>query len=137
MVAQAARDILISINTTGDIFVPLAGLRSKSVNFGSQMVDVTNSDSIGRWQELLGGAGVNKMSVKGSGVFVDDIALGIATDAFYAGLLKRFQITLPGYATFTGFFLVNDLNFAGTYNQEQTYDISLESSQSITITKLA
>ncbi len=132
MPAQAGRDLAIFVNTAGNSFLPIAGLRTKTVDFGAQMVDVTNSDSVGRWRELLGGAGVNMMNFKGQGIFTDDPAYNSTFDAFIGGLIKVYQVVIPALGTFTGQFLVSDMNFAGQYNQELTGDITFSSAGVIT-----
>ena len=37
----------------------------------TQVVDVTDAESAGRWRELLGGAGVQRAALSGSGIFKD------------------------------------------------------------------
>ena len=43
-------------------FATVAGMRTKRLAFNSETVDVTDSESVGRWRELLGGAGVQRAS---------------------------------------------------------------------------
>ena len=133
MPASAGKDLVILVNTTGTTFAPIMGLRTKSVDFGTQQVDVTNSDSIGRWRELLGGAGVNSMNFKGQGVFQDDPAFNSTFDAYIGGIIKTYQVIIPNLAQITGQFLVSDMNFAGQYNQELTADITFASAAALTI----
>lgn len=70
MAAQKGRDLLLKLNN-GAGFTTVAGLRSKRLSFNAQIVDVTDSESAGRWRELLGGAGVQRAALSGSGIFKD------------------------------------------------------------------
>ena len=70
MVAKKGKDLLLKLDADGaDAFVTVAGLRTKRLAVNSETVDVTDSDSAGRWRELLGGAGVQPAAVSGAGIF--------------------------------------------------------------------
>ena len=68
MAVSSARDVLI-LYKHNDIFEPVIGMRSNSISFNSEAVDVTHSQSSGNWRELLSGGGVKKAQITGSGVF--------------------------------------------------------------------
>ena len=70
MVAQKGKDLLLKIDN-GTAYETVAGLRSKRLAFNAETVDVTDAESAGRWRELLGGAGVQRASVSGAGIFKD------------------------------------------------------------------
>ena len=83
MVAQKGRDLLLKIdNGTG--FASVAGLRSKRLSFNAALVDVTDAESAGRWRELLGGAGVQRAAVSGSGIFKDQASDALVRSLFFA-----------------------------------------------------
>ena len=136
MPAQAGRDLAIFVNTGGSTFMPVAGLRTKTVDLGNQPVDITNSDSMGAWRELLGNVGVKFLNFKGQGIFTDDPSYNATFDAFMNGIMKQYQVVIPGLGTFTGNFLVSDMNFAGQYNQELTGDMTFQSSGFITFQRV-
>ena len=108
MAAQKGLDLLLKINTTGSTYVTVGGLRSTSITMNEESVDATNKDSAGQ-RTLLAGGGVQSVSVSGSGVF---------TDSTSEVLMSSFQIT--------------SLEYAGEYNGEATYSVSLESAGAIT-----
>ncbi|MCM2477834.1 phage major tail protein, TP901-1 family, partial [Rhizobium sp. CG5] len=62
MVAQKGKDLLIKVHD-GSAYVTVAGLRSRKLSFNAQTVDVTDAESVGRWRELLGGAGVQRAAL--------------------------------------------------------------------------
>ena len=61
MATQKGKDLLLKIDD-GTGFSTVAGLRTKTLAFNAQSVDVTHADSAGRWRELLAGAGVKRAS---------------------------------------------------------------------------
>lgn len=136
MAAQKGSDMLIKVGdgASPEVFTALAGLRTKTMAFNAEQVDITNSDSAGKWRELLAGAGIKSMSVSGSGVFTDATVDGtIQTEAF-AQTIKNYQIIVPSFGTFEGPFQLTQRQFAGEHNGEVTQELSLESAGAITFT---
>ena len=72
MPAQKGKDLLLKIDDGAAGFVTVAGLRTRQLAFNAETVDVTNAESVGRWRELLAGAGVRRAGITGSGVFKDE-----------------------------------------------------------------
>ena len=66
MSAQKGKDLLLKVdfNQTGT-FQTVAGMRSRRIAFNAETVDITNADSIGRWRELLEGAGMRRAGLAG------------------------------------------------------------------------
>jgi TP901-1 family phage major tail protein len=131
MAAQKGSALLLKVNTSGSSYSTIGGLRSTSLTLNDEAVDITNKDSSGN-RTLLADAGVFSMSVSGSGVFLDDAADTILKDAVSATAFKSFQVLVPDFGTFTGSFQVTSLEYAGEYNGETTYSVTLESSGAIT-----
>ena len=52
----------------------IGGIRTESMTINNETVDVTDKDGNG-WRELLEGAGITSMSLKGSGVVSDNAVL--------------------------------------------------------------
>ncbi len=82
MVAQAGKDLLLKVESGGG-WVTVAGLRSKRLAFNAEAVDVTDAESAGRWRELLGGAGVQRASISGAGLFKDQASDQMVRSAFF------------------------------------------------------
>jgi TP901-1 family phage major tail protein len=131
MAAQKGAALLLKINTTGSTYVTVAGLRSTSITLNDEAVDITNKDSSGN-RTLLADGGVFSMSVSGSGVFTDEASEETMRAAMNATAFKNFQVLIPNFGTYTGAFMVASLEYAGEYNGEVTYSVSLESSGAIT-----
>ena len=135
MVAQKGRDLLLKIEN-GAGFATVAGLRSKRLSFNAQIVDVTDADSAGRWRELLGGAGVQRAAVSGSGIFKDQASDALVRSVFFAGSIADWQIVIPDFGNVEGPFQLTSLEFAGEHNGEVTYEMSLESAGALTFAAL-
>ncbi|MGQ3357336.1 MAG: phage major tail protein, TP901-1 family [Phreatobacter sp.] len=126
MAAQKGKDLLVKI-ADGDGFVTVAGLRSRQLRFNAETVDVTHAESAGRWRELLGGAGIKRAAVSGSGIFRDEASDALMRQVFFDGAIRDFQVILPDFGTVEGAFQITALEFAGNHNGEVTWDMALES----------
>lgn len=128
MAVQNGRDLLIKMDMTGDgQFQTMAGLRASRLAFNAETVDVTSLESEGRWRELLGGAGVRSASISGSGVFRDEGSDGRARQVFFDGETPNCQVIIPDFGVVEGPFMITGLEYAGSYNGEATYELTLAS----------
>lgn len=135
MTAQKGKDLLLKIDTTGlGAFVTVAGLRAKRLAFNSETVDVTNADSAGRWRELLGGAGVQRASLSGSGIFKDAASDAQIRTHFFDAAIVDWQVAIPDFGTVEGPFQITALDYSGNHDGEVTFEIALESAGSISFT---
>ena len=108
-------------------FTTVAGLRTTQMSVNGAMVEITSKDS-GGWRELLSGAGVRSVSVSGAGVFTGSAAETRIKGNALSGVLDDYQLSFESGETMTGRFLVTRLDYAGDYNGERSYTLSLESS---------
>ncbi len=128
MVAQNGKDLLVKIDMTGDgSFETVAGLRATRISFNAESVDVTSLESTGGWRELLAGAGVKTAAISGSGVFKDAGSDERARQIFFDGETPDFQVIIPDFGTVEGPFQITSVEYAGAYNGEATYELSLAS----------
>ena len=130
MVAQKGKDLLLKVHN-GSAYDTVAGLRSKRLSFNAETVDVTDAESAGRWRELLGGAGVQRASVSGAGIFKDQASDGLVRGSFFSGALLDWQLVSPGFGTVTGLFQVTALEYSGQHNGEVQFELALESAGQI------
>ncbi len=137
MAVQNGKDLLIKLDLTGGgQFTTIAGLRATRISFNAETVDVTSLESQGGWRELLGGAGVRSASVSGSGVFVDSATDDRARQIFFAGTVERFQVIVPDFGIVEGPFQITAIEYAGSYNGEATYELSLASAGALGFTAI-
>lgn len=137
MAVQNGKDLLIKIDLIGDNqFVTVAGLRATRIAFNAETVDVTSLDSEGGWRELLAGAGVRSASISGSGVFRDANTDERARQIFFDGEMPNFQVVIPEFGIVQGPFQISSIEYAGNYNGEATYEMSLASAGLLTFTAI-
>lgn len=108
-------------------YATVAGLRTTQLSINGELVAVTHKGS-GGWRELLSGAGVRSVSVAGAGVFTGSAAEARLRASALSGVLDDYRLSFEGGETMTGRFLVTRLDYAGDFNGERTYTLSLESS---------
>jgi TP901-1 family phage major tail protein len=128
---------LIKLDLIGDgQFVTIAGLRATRISFNAETVDVTSLESQGGWRELLAGAGVRSATISGSGVFRDANTDERARQIFFDGQVPRFQVIIPNFGVIEGPFQISAIEYAGSYNGEATYDMTMASAGVLTFTAL-
>lgn len=136
MAAQKGSAMLLKVDISGTA-TTVAGLRSTSISMNDEAVDVTTKDSAGL-RQLLGGGGVQSFSVSGSGVFTDAASEAAVRTAFdaqrTAGTFVDFDVIIPDFGTFAGPMMIATLEYAGEYNGEITYSITLESAGTFAFT---
>ena len=113
------------------VFATVAGMRTTQLSVNGEAVNVTSKDS-GGWRELLSGAGVRSVSVAASGIFTGSAAEARLRGNAIAGLLDDYELSFESGERMQGRFLVTRLDYAGDYNGERTYSLSLESSGAVT-----
>lgn len=135
MAAQKGSDILIKVDSTGaGVFITIGGMRSKSISFNAETVDVSDSDSVNKWRELLEGAGLKSATITGSGVFKDSAGEEDVRGYFFTGAIEEYQFIVPDFGTVEGLFQVTSLDYAGEHNGEATFSMTFESAGELTWT---
>ena len=141
MAAQKGKSLLLKIGAdssatpASDTYTTIGGLRSTSISMNDEQVDITNKDSSND-RTLLAGAGVKSVSISGSGVFTDSASESTLRTAYGASDFHNFQIIIPDFGEYEGEFQVSSLEYAGEYNGEVTYSVTLESSGSVAFTSV-
>jgi TP901-1 family phage major tail protein len=135
MTAQKGKDLLLKLDSDGlGTFVTVAGLRAKTFTVNSQSVDITTSESAGRWRELLDAAGTQHARLTGKGIFKNAASDTTIRQLAFAGTIRAWQIVIPGFGTVSGPFQIATLEFSGQHNNEVAFDITLESAGEIIFT---
>ncbi len=127
MAAQKGKDILLKIDNGAGAFQTIAGLRTKRLALNSDSVDITHSESVGRWRELLAGAGVRKASIAGTGIFKDADSDALMRQLFFDGSIRDWQIILPTFGVIQAPFQITSLDYRGEHTGEITFDLALDS----------
>ena len=134
MAAQKGKDMLLKVRTSVGVFTTVAGLRARKMAFNAETVDVTDADSAGRWRELIGGAGVQRAAVSGSGIFKDAASDLKVRELFFNSALEDWQVIVPDFGTIAGQFQITALEYSGNYDGELTFEIALESAGALNFT---
>lgn len=113
-------------------FATVAGLRTTQLSVNGEAVVVTSKDS-GGWRQLLSGAGVRSVSVSGAGVFTGSAAEVRVKTSALTGVLDDYRLSFESGDSMTGRFLVTRLDYAGDFNGERSYTLSLESSGPVVV----
>ena len=129
MAAEKGSAFLLKVGDGGEpvAFTTVAGLRTTQLSVNGEAVVITSKDSAG-WRELLSGAGVRSVNVSGAGVFTGSAAEARVKSNALSGVLDDYRLAFESGATMTGRFLVTRLDYAGDFNGERSYTLSLESS---------
>jgi TP901-1 family phage major tail protein len=137
MAVQSGKDLLLKVDLTGDgQFETVAGLRATRISFNAETVDVTSLESAGGWRELLAGAGVRSAQVSGAGVFRDAGTDERARQIFFDGEMPEFQVIIPDFGVVEGPFQITSIEYAGSFNGEATYELTLASAGALAFTAL-
>lgn len=135
MAAQKGKDLLLKVDSTGmSTFITVAGLRSRTLAFNAQTVDITHTESSGRWRELLAGAGVRSARLSGAGLFKDEASDEAVRSLFFNGTIRAWQLVIPDFGTVEGPFQITALELAGNHDGELTFDLALESAGALVFT---
>ena len=135
MAAQKGKDLLLKVDSTGSgSFVTVAGLRSRSIAFNAETVDITHQESAGQWRELLAGAGVRNARVTGSGIFKDAASDELVRSYVFGGTIRDWQMIVPDFGTVEGPFQITSFELTGRHDGEVAFELSLDSAGELTFT---
>lgn len=137
MPAQKGKDLLLKLDIDGTAnFATVAGLRTRAISINSETVDVTHSESAGRWRELLEGAGARHARVTGSGLFKDAASDAVVRQYAFAGTIRAWQVIVPDLGVIQGPFQITSLEFSGRHDAEVAFELTLESAGELTFTAI-
>jgi TP901-1 family phage major tail protein len=136
MAAQRGKDLLLKLQDAAGAFVPIAGLRSRTLAFNAQVIDITHQQSAGRWRELLAGSGIRSVRLAGSGIFKDAASDALVRQHVVDGTLGSWQITIPDFGRLEGPFQITALAFTADHDTEVTFELTLASAGALTFTAI-
>ena len=140
MPAGKGSSFLLKDNSTGTP-ATIGGLRSTSMTINGEAVDITSKDSNAfissgndKARDLLQGGGVRTMTISASGVFTDSSTENILRGFAFDGAIQNYDLVFSDGSKISGAFLITSYERAGEFNGEETYSVTLESSNTITYT---
>jgi TP901-1 family phage major tail protein len=135
MSAQKGKDLLLKVDSDGlGTFVTVAGMRSRSLAFNTETVDITHAESAGRWRELLAGAGAKSARITGAGIFKDAASDALIRDYVFNGTIRSWQVIVPDFGTVAGPFQISAFELTGRHDAEIAFDLTLDSAGELTFT---
>lgn len=120
---EASMDVLL--------FKSTGGLRSKSISFSAEGIDITNEDS-DEWKTMLDAAGIRSMEISGSGVYNNsDVFQSLVTKFLANQLTCLMFVEVKTGRIYEACFKLTSLEVSGDYDAESNYSISAASSGAV------
>jgi TP901-1 family phage major tail protein len=137
MAAQKGRDLLLKVDATGTgTYQTVGGIRATTLSFNAETVDATSQESIGAWRELLAGAGLKSIAMRGQGIFKDGASDATLRGYFFNSTIVNWQAIIPDFGIVQGLFQITSLEFGARHDGEVTFEIALESAGAPTFTAI-
>jgi TP901-1 family phage major tail protein len=133
MAAQKGKDLLLKIDSDGaGTFATVAGLRSRTIAFNAETVDITHAESAGQWRELLAGAGAKTARITGAGIFKDATSDATVRSYVFNGTIRAWQVVIPDFGTVEGPFQITSFELSGRHDGEVAFELALDSAGELT-----
>jgi TP901-1 family phage major tail protein len=131
MPAGKGSSFLLKDNSTGTP-ATIGGLRSVDITTKDSNAFISSGNDKAR--DLLQGGGVRSMTISASGVFTDSSTENILRGFAFDGAIQNYDLVFSDGSKIAGAFLITSYERAGEFNGEETYSVTLESSNTITYT---
>jgi TP901-1 family phage major tail protein len=133
MAAQKGKDLLLKVDSDGaGTFSTVAGLRSRTIAFNAETVDITHAESAGQWRELLAGAGAKNARITGAGIFKDATSDATVRAYVFNGTIRDWQVVIPDFGTVEGPFQISSFELSGRHDGEVAFELALDSAGELT-----
>lgn len=142
MAAQKGRGMIIKFDSsTSGALVTVPGQREATFTINNEIVDITAKDNASTegWlhRQALEQAGVTNFSVSFTGVFTDSALQKQVAEKARKNQHVGIEAFIPGTSagaggSFEGTFAIPSFEYAGAYNGEVSYSITLESAGNVT-----
>jgi TP901-1 family phage major tail protein len=131
MTAYNGALVLLKIfNEQDQTYETIGGLKTTRFVLNKNLVDTTNKNS-GNWRELLQGGGITSVAISGGGVFTSSNSERKIKDLAFNGAIHPFNLYFANGDILSGNFLISSYERVGNFNDEEAYNITLESSGSV------
>ncbi len=108
----------------------LRATTSDGLNINNEMVDCTNKDG-DNWQASLVNCGTQGMTLTAKGYVNDTESLVFLTQQIIQATEKRYRISSENGEVFECAFLMSAYNRNGDYNSAETFDVTLNSKDTV------
>lgn len=115
-------------NVEIDLFRSVGGIRSKSLSFSSEGIDITSQDS-DEWSTMLDQAGIRSVEFSGDGIYSNEAVAKAVEDDAIANMLACLAIVdVKAGRVYAGCFKITSIELGGSYDGEGTFSLSASSS---------
>ncbi|MBN8828635.1 MAG: phage major tail protein, TP901-1 family [Sphingobacteriia bacterium] len=129
MNAYAGALMLLKIKDNSNKFITIGGMRTTRMVLNNQIIDSTHKLS-GNWRELLSG-GIKSISISGSGIFTNSESEEIIRKISFNSENAIFQLCFGNGDILSGSFIITSYERSGNYQDEESYNLTIESSGKI------
>ena len=126
MAAEVGRKVVIKRDGT-----TIAGVRTKSMTFGSEAIDVTTDDDTGK-RTLLEASGSENIDLSVEGLTKDENLLAVAAGG--GTRIEEYTIELPWGGSIVGDFRLNSVEVGAEYTDAVTFTAEIHSTGDWTYT---
>ncbi len=135
MTAQKGSDVLIKVGNGGspEVFTAIGGLRTTAFTLGNQRLDATNVSS-GSWRQLLPGAGIQSMTLSGTGIFTDAASEETVRGYAFANSIHNYEFDFGGDDKLSGPLQITLYERSGMHDDAEAYRITFESAGVLAVT---
>lgn len=135
MSSKPGSEMLLKQDVAGNgTFITIGGIQTQQLAIKVAEVDVTNQQSVGKWRELLAGAGIKSASGRGSGTYKNDAPMAQVFANHINNVIRPWQIIIPGLGTLEGPVATTNLEFTGPHEKDMNWDIAFESAGALVFT---
>lgn len=135
MAERAGKNFLLQVTDGAGGYITVGGLQSASLSSTVDLIEVTNHGS-NENKEYLQGAGIDYISISGSGIATDEASFNTIVTAHRNKVQLDMRLHMDDAipTTYTGNFMVASIEHSGEYNGNVTFSVTLESNGAITVT---
>lgn len=108
-------------------FITIGGLRTTRFSLNNHVVDATSKDS-GSWRQILSEAGISNLTITAAGIFTDSNAERLIQLYAFDNIIQEYELHFGNGDKIIGCFLISNYERSGNYNEEELYNITLDSS---------
>jgi len=135
MTKQKGREMLLAISDGAAGFDVIAGITAKTLSINNNLVDVSTPNAAAPGDIIVSESqtGIRTFAVSGDIIFETTVEAGKVEATSRANPPSdQFQVTIPGYGTYTAVWMVESFEWSGEQEGAVQATISLKASGDIT-----
>ncbi|AZL15546.1 phage tail tube protein [Rickettsiales endosymbiont of Stachyamoeba lipophora] len=130
MSAYSGKLMLIKIKSHNN-YETIGGLKTTRLVLNNDLIDISNKNS-GDWRLLMQKCSIKSLAISGGGIFTDSLSEQKIKNLALNTEIGEFQLTFGNGEIISGPFLISHYERVGNFNEEETYNLTLESAGILT-----